>query len=67
MEINLIEGLDHVQGVPAGSFAILVKYHHAAVDGMTGNVILGGLTDTSPEAHPLPELVPYDRNVSPRG
>lgn len=63
-EINLIEGLDHVAGIPAGSFAILVKYHHAAVDGMTGNDILGGLTDTSPDTHPLPELAPYDRSAS---
>lgn len=60
-EINIIEGLDHVEGIPAGSFAALVKYHHAAVDGATGNDILGGLTDTHPHPDPVPELVPYDR------
>lgn len=60
-EINVIEGLDHVGGIPPGSFAVLVKYHHAAVDGATGNDILAGLTDTYPDPQPVPELPRYDR------
>ena len=32
-EIYVIEGLDNVEGVPRGSFAMFSKVHHAAVDG----------------------------------
>jgi diacylglycerol O-acyltransferase / wax synthase len=32
-EIYIIEGLDNVEGVPKGSFAMFSKVHHAAVDG----------------------------------
>jgi diacylglycerol O-acyltransferase / wax synthase len=32
-EMYIVEGLDHVDWLPAGSFAIITKVHHAAVDG----------------------------------
>lgn len=32
-ELYVIEGLDNVEGVPAGSFAMFSKVHHAAIDG----------------------------------
>jgi WS/DGAT/MGAT family acyltransferase len=32
-EMHVIEGLDNVEWLPKGSFAILTKLHHAAVDG----------------------------------
>ncbi len=32
-EIMVIEGLDHIDGFPAGCYAIATKLHHAAVDG----------------------------------
>jgi diacylglycerol O-acyltransferase len=32
-EALLIEGLDHLRGIPRGSSAILVKIHHAMMDG----------------------------------
>lgn len=57
-EIDVIEGLDHVAGVAAGSFAILLKCHHAAVDGAAGNDILGVLTDTDPQPPPMPPPAP---------
>ena len=35
-ELYVIEGLaDGVDGIPRGGFAILIKIHHAAVDGMS--------------------------------
>src|ERR1700730_4231994 len=33
-EITVIEGLNSVPGVPKGSFAMALKLHHCAVDGM---------------------------------
>jgi len=53
-ELYLIEGLDSVEGVPAGSFAIMLKMHHAAVDGVAGAEIVTALHDTSPEVAGAP-------------
>ena len=35
-EFTVIEGLDNVPGVTPGSFAMVTKVHHAAIDGMSG-------------------------------
>ena len=35
-EIYIIEGLDAVEGLPKNCFAMLMKVHHAAMDGATG-------------------------------
>ncbi|MBV8294956.1 MAG: wax ester/triacylglycerol synthase family O-acyltransferase, partial [Mycobacterium sp.] len=48
-EMYVIEGLDHVDGVPAGSYAIFTKLHHAAVDGHSMRDILTGIHDLTPE------------------
>lgn len=32
-EIWIVEGLNNVEGVPPGSFAVLIRFHHAYVDG----------------------------------
>ena len=39
-EVYVIEGIDNVAGVPRGSFAVLMKFHHAAVDGEAGSEIM---------------------------
>ncbi|MCW2580040.1 MAG: hypothetical protein JWR82_1641 [Blastococcus sp.] len=53
-ELWLIDGLDAIDGVPPGGFAILLKLHHAAVDGVAGTEILNALHDHSPGAAPPP-------------
>jgi WS/DGAT/MGAT family acyltransferase len=50
----VIEGLDHVAGVPAGSFAVLTKIHHAAIDGVSGAELTGAIHDPAPVAEPPP-------------
>lgn len=47
-EIYVIEGLDQIEDVPAGAFALLQKTHHAAVDGVSGMEILSALHDLEP-------------------
>ena len=47
-ELYVIEGLDNVEGYPKGSFAILTKMHHAAVDGATGMEIEAAIHDLTP-------------------
>ena len=48
-EFYVIEGLDNVGGLPEGSYAILTKIHHAAIDGATGTEITTVLHDLGPE------------------
>lgn len=35
-EFTVVEGLTNVPGVPEGSYAMVTKVHHAAIDGMSG-------------------------------
>jgi WS/DGAT/MGAT family acyltransferase len=53
-EMYLIEGLDNVEGLPAGSFAVMQKTHHAAIDGVTLLEIVSAIHDTEPDAPPPP-------------
>jgi diacylglycerol O-acyltransferase / wax synthase len=48
-EMTVIEGLDNVDGVPPGSFAILFKIHHAAIDGVAGAELLTATHACSPD------------------
>jgi WS/DGAT/MGAT family acyltransferase len=48
----VIEGLDKVEDVPAGSFAVLTKIHHAAIDGVSGADLFAAIHDITPEADP---------------
>ena len=60
-EAYVIEGLDNVAGVPKGSFALVMKIHHAAVDGVSGAEMAAAIHDLSPDAEvdePLEEWAP---------
>jgi WS/DGAT/MGAT family acyltransferase len=60
-EIYVVEGLDHVDGFPKGSFAMISKVHHAAVDGVAGLQMLGALMDLSPTGPPAFKYPPLNR------
>jgi WS/DGAT/MGAT family acyltransferase len=49
-EAYVIEGLDNVAGVPEGSFALVTKLHHAAIDGVSGAEIGAAIHDASPDS-----------------
>ena len=49
-EIYVIEGLDSVTDLPAGSFALLTKVHRAAMDPAQHNELLEALHDITPLA-----------------
>ena len=53
-EIYVIEGLDSIVDLPAGSFALLTKIHHAAIDVQSHNEIIEVLHDTT-RRPPKPE------------
>jgi diacylglycerol O-acyltransferase / wax synthase len=47
-EAYVIEGLDNVEGIPPGGFAIYFKLHHAAIDGIGGNDLVTAIHDLKP-------------------
>ncbi|MGH8432889.1 MAG: WS/DGAT/MGAT family O-acyltransferase [Pseudomonas sp.] len=48
-EITIIEGLNNVEGIPPGSFALLLRLHHAYVDGKSGVELLTTLMADKPD------------------
>ncbi|HSM29140.1 MAG TPA: wax ester/triacylglycerol synthase family O-acyltransferase [Woeseiaceae bacterium] len=45
---HVIEGLEDIPGVPAGAFAVFMKFHHAAIDGATGQDVQAMMHDREP-------------------
>lgn len=64
-EIYIIEGLDAIKGIPKGCFAMLLKVHHAAMDGATGPLFMNVMHDLSPEVQvPKEPAGPEEGDVS---
>ena len=65
-EFYVIEGLDNVGGLPDGSFAVVSKIHHAAIDGVSGAEITGAIHDLEPNGAVPPPTGPWlaDRDPS---
>lgn len=64
-EAYIIEGLDNIEGLPKGSFAMYLKIHHGAIDGATGNQIVEALHDLVPDAPPVNEPDPWEPEDPP--
>jgi WS/DGAT/MGAT family acyltransferase len=64
-EIYVIEGLDSFADLPPGSFALLTKIHHAAIDPHSRNVVAEVLHDTAPGAAPPEPPQPWFAERSP--
>ncbi len=48
-EFVVVEGLDNIEGLPKGCFALVAKVHHAAIDGMSGVEMSAAVHDLSPD------------------
>lgn len=48
-EFTIIEGLDRIEGLPKGCFALVAKVHHAAIDGMSGVELSAAIHDLTPD------------------
>ncbi|WP_284124787.1 WS/DGAT/MGAT family O-acyltransferase [Parerythrobacter aestuarii] len=64
-EFTVVEGLDNIPGVAPGSFAMVTKVHHAAIDGMSGIDLMEAMHTLDPNQPPpnapdewKPERVP---------
>jgi WS/DGAT/MGAT family acyltransferase len=58
-EMYVIEGLDSFLDLPVGSFAVLLKVHHAAMDATLGLDLTALLHDLSPTAPVPPPAAPW--------
>ncbi len=58
-EIYVVEGLDSLLELPAGSFALLTKVHHSAVDAAGGSRIAMMLNDITPAVNTPPPAPPW--------
>lgn len=47
-EFTVVEGLDQIEGLPPGCFALVSKVHHAAIDGMSGVEMSAAVHDLDP-------------------
>src|SRR5882757_3931629 len=52
-EFTIIEGLDNVEGLPPGCFALVSKVHHAAIDGMSGVEMSASIHDLDAGMKPI--------------
>jgi len=64
-EFTVVEGLDNVPGIAKGSYALVTKVHHSAIDGQSGIDLMEAQHTLTPEAPPLnspddwqPEKIP---------
>jgi diacylglycerol O-acyltransferase / wax synthase len=48
-EFIIVEGLDNIEDLPPGCFALVAKVHHAAIDGMSGVELSAAVHDLSPD------------------
>ena len=48
-EVYVIEGLENVDGVPPGSFALYTKLHHALIDGESASEITQAIHSLTPD------------------
>ena len=58
-ELYLIDGLNAVDHLPEGAFAIFLRVHHAAIDGVAGAEILTAIHTHEPDEAPPPAPADY--------
>jgi len=64
-EIYVVEGLNNIEGVPKGSYAVVSKIHHAAVDGASLMRFFSALLDIDNKGTPALEVEAEDLEPSP--
>ncbi|MBO9648124.1 MAG: wax ester/triacylglycerol synthase family O-acyltransferase [Variovorax sp.] len=66
-EMYVIEGLDNIEGMPKGSFAVLSKIHHAAMDGMAAVELTWALHEVQRAAGGREPIVDVPQPVPAQG
>ncbi len=53
-DITFVTGVNHIEGISKGSFALVTRVHHAAVDGKASSEIMLALLDVTAEIRKVP-------------
>lgn len=61
----MIEGLDAIEGMKPGCFALLLKVHHAAMDGVSSVEMYMAMHDSSPEPRVFENPPPTSSRTNP--
>ncbi len=64
-EMYVVEGLDHIEGLPKGCYAIATKIHHCAVDGASMMRFFGAMMDKDNKGTPAVPLEVVERQAAP--
>jgi len=65
-EFTVIEGLDGIEGIPKGCYAIVSKMHHACVDGVSGVDMIQAIHDIDPNNPQIrPATTPWRGEETP--
>jgi len=72
-DITFVTGINSIPGISKGSFALITRVHHAAVDGKASTEMMTSLLDMTPETRPVegedtwePEKLPSNLDVITR-
>jgi len=72
-DITFVEGIDSIEGISKGSFALVTRVHHAAVDGKASTEMMTALLDVTPAIRVIegednwkPEEIPSSLGVITR-
>jgi diacylglycerol O-acyltransferase / wax synthase len=64
-EFIIVEGLDNIEGIPKGCFALVAKVHHAAIDGLSGVEMSAAVHDLAPIPVAQPALSDWQGEGNP--
>ncbi len=64
-EFTIVEGLDNIPNVPKGSWALVSKVHHCAIDGASGVDISEAIHSLDPEDFVEEEVAPWTPGRDP--
>jgi WS/DGAT/MGAT family acyltransferase len=64
-EMYVIDGLDSVEGLPPGAFAVMTKVHHAAIDDVTEEDFTIALHDLEPHPSVVRRRTPWHPEQEP--
>ncbi len=64
-EFTVVEGLDNIPNIPKGSYAIVAKVHHCAIDGASGVDIAEAIHSLAPDEEVEEEVGPWTPRREP--